>query len=349
MSDSTIGIKVADGSYYPVIDVEFRGTKKLVLTTAKNNQERVQVDLYRGAGSALANATYIDSLVIENIPPAAQGEPEIELLIGIDDDGQLMAEAFDQTTGERQRFDTSLSSVAEPSAGAFPVEGELAELSLDEAPALASEEPVLELSLEDSPAVAVPQEQDLEVPLEGPRQEPTRDQPRVGAFDEKPITGRDYPVTQHDRREEAVHKRGPSVLLLIAFVIIGLALVAAIAYFVYRAISGPAVPPLPANAAPAVTQPAASAPAPAATPAPAAEAPKPAPAPAAEAPKPAPAPAAPAPAKSVVYRIKRGDTLWDISSTYYRNPWLYPKIAKANSIRNPDLIFAGTRIVIPEN
>ncbi|HYW83374.1 MAG TPA: LysM peptidoglycan-binding domain-containing protein, partial [Spirochaetia bacterium] len=34
---------------------------------------------------------------------------------------------------------------------------------------------------------------------------------------------------------------------------------------------------------------------------------------------------------------------------YYRNPWLYPKLAKANSIRNPDLIFAGTRIKIPEN
>jgi len=51
----------------------------------------------------------------------------------------------------------------------------------------------------------------------------------------------------------------------------------------------------------------------------------------------------------VTYRIKNGDTLWDIAATYYRNPWLYPKLAKANSIRNPDLIFAGTRINIPEN
>ena len=51
----------------------------------------------------------------------------------------------------------------------------------------------------------------------------------------------------------------------------------------------------------------------------------------------------------VTYRIKRGDTLWDISATYYRNPWLYHKLARANSIRNPDLIFAGTRIYIPEN
>ncbi|MBA7660883.1 hypothetical protein ES703_68889 [subsurface metagenome] len=51
----------------------------------------------------------------------------------------------------------------------------------------------------------------------------------------------------------------------------------------------------------------------------------------------------------VSYLIKRGDTLWDISSTYYRNPWLYPKIARANGIIDPDIIFAGKTIFIPEN
>lgn len=305
MSDSTIGIKVADGSYYPVIDVDFRGTKKLVLTTAKDNQEKVQVDLYRGAGEALSGATYIDSLVIENIPPAAQGEPEIELLIGIDDNGQLMAEAFDESTGERQRFDTSISSLPERAY-------EEAEFALEE-PSTAGEEQPEELTLEE---------------------------PRGGDFDEAPLTGEDYPVGEKDRREETVHRRGPNVLLLVLFVVLGIALVGAIAYFVYRAISGPAVPPLPVTGTTA----------PAAAPAQPQAAAQPAPAaPAASAPTaPAPAPAAP-PVKSVVYRIKKGDTLWDISSAYYRNPWLYPKIAKANSIPNPDLIFAGTRIVIPEN
>ncbi|MFI5368150.1 MAG: LysM peptidoglycan-binding domain-containing protein [Spirochaetia bacterium] len=72
------------------------------------------------------------------------------------------------------------------------------------------------------------------------------------------------------------------------------------------------------------------------------------PPPAAAAPAPVTAPK-PAATGGVTYRIKNGDTLWDIAGTYYRNPWLYPKLAKANSIRNPDLIFAGTRIKIPEN
>ena len=169
-------------------------------------------------------------------------------------------------------------------------------------------------------------------------------------FEEAPLTGESYPVTAEDRREK-VHARGPNILLLVLFVIFGVLLVAAIAYFVYRSLPGPRVPPLSTTgvtAAPAAQEPQ---PAPAAQAAPAAQ-----PAPAAQAapaPQPAPAPAVtkPKPAASggVTYRIKNGDTLWDIAATYYRNPWLYPKLAKANSIRNPDLIFAGTRIKIPEN
>jgi nucleoid-associated protein YgaU len=293
VSDSTIGIKVADGSYYPVIEADFRGTRKLVITTAKDNQEKVQVDLYRGNGSSISEARYIGSLTIENIAPAAQGEPEIELLIGIDADGQFFAEACDQTTGERQRFDTSLAgstgrdTFVEPE---FSLEGESGE---------------------------------------------------AREFEEPPLTGEDYPVGEKDRREETVHRRAPNILLLVLFVVLGIALVGAIAYFVYRAVSGPVIPPLPTTGAAAPAQ---HAPAPA----PAAPAPAPAPAAASVPASPAPAPAAPSPG-SVTYRIKKGDTLWDISATYYRNPWLYPRLARANSIPNPDLIFAGTRIIIPEN
>ena len=49
----------------------------------------------------------------------------------------------------------------------------------------------------------------------------------------------------------------------------------------------------------------------------------------------------------VQYKIKWGDTLWDLAETYYNNPWLYKKIAAANSIPDPDKIIAGTTIVIP--
>jgi hypothetical protein len=285
LGDSTIGIKVADGTYYPVLEHGFTGRKKLVLTTARDNQSRVQIDLYRGNGSALSQARYIGSLIIENIPAAAQGQPEIELFIGIDVEGQLSAEANDMSTGVSQRFATSLTTFPESQAAddaEFVLEGEMPD-SFEEPSATSDEEAESEAEPE--------------------------------------------PVVEHRRR-------GPNLLLLILFVILGVLLVAAVAYFVYRSIQGPAVPALPSAAQTTAAQPAPTPAAPAAQPSPEKQ-------PAAEA-KPAAAPAA-------SYLIKRGDTLWDLASTYYRNPWLYPRLAKANGIRNPDLIFAGTRITIPAN
>ncbi len=67
-----------------------------------------------------------------------------------------------------------------------------------------------------------------------------------------------------------------------------------------------------------------------------------------KAPAPAEEPAAPAKEEVTQYTIKQGDTLWDISNTYLKDPFLWPFIWKANpSISNPDLIYAGNRLVIP--
>ena len=53
--------------------------------------------------------------------------------------------------------------------------------------------------------------------------------------------------------------------------------------------------------------------------------------------------------KVITYKIKWGDTLWDISAAYYKNPWRYKKIARYNGIKNPNHIVAGTTIKIPED
>lgn len=48
------------------------------------------------------------------------------------------------------------------------------------------------------------------------------------------------------------------------------------------------------------------------------------------------------------YSVKKGDTLWDISSREIADPFLWPKIWKENpEIKNPDLIYPGQMIKIP--
>ncbi|MCR4734375.1 MAG: LysM peptidoglycan-binding domain-containing protein [Treponema sp.] len=61
----------------------------------------------------------------------------------------------------------------------------------------------------------------------------------------------------------------------------------------------------------------------------------------------APAPVVEEKPADVKYKIKWGDTLWDIADTYYKNPWRYKKIARYNGIKNPDYIISGTVILIP--
>ena len=58
-------------------------------------------------------------------------------------------------------------------------------------------------------------------------------------------------------------------------------------------------------------------------------------------------PVTPEKPKDINYKIKWGDTLWDIADTYYKNPWRYKYIAKFNHIKDPDYIISGTYITIP--
>ena len=45
------------------------------------------------------------------------------------------------------------------------------------------------------------------------------------------------------------------------------------------------------------------------------------------------------------YVVKQGDTLWDISRMFLRDPWLWPEIWQVNpQVANPHLIFPGDRL-----
>ncbi len=307
MNASSIGIKIADGSFYPILHGEGGGNKRLVLTTVRDNQESVQIDLYKGYGKELQDARYIGSLMIENIEPGEKGAPEIELIVGIDEEGNLNATADDKATGEKQSLSVSLAAFDETGVYDMP-----------------------DFEIED----------DIDT-LSG-----------VTPEEESRLTSEKYTEEEEPQEEEEeprARKKHP--FLLIGFIILGLVVIAILALLLYRNLQGPEVPALEAEAGPQVKSVQEEA---------AEEAEVPEEEPAEVAPggvtavpagEPVPpveeAPAETPSAGGVWYRIKWGDTLWDISNAFYKNPWLYPVIAEKNNIKNPDFILAETKIYIP--
>jgi hypothetical protein len=325
-----IGIRLADGKFYPILDEGDAIKKRLVLTTVKDEQTSVQIDVYRGSKDILEERSYIGSLVIENIPARPKGEPDIRLDLGLDDDGNLSAYAKELVSGEHQALSVSLKDLSEEEKYEIP------DFDFQEDESLGAGD----FDLGDTAGEDFSEENPF-------------------AESETPVTGANtltrieedyrYGEPEDEAKDEPKVKRSPLVPILLS--VAALLLILALAFVIFKC-GADRQPAPPASAAPAAQAPVAQAPAPTPAPAPApapAAAPTPAPAPAATpAPAPTPAPAAATTQTGgVQHKIRWGDTLWDISIAYYRTPWLYGKIAKANNIKNPDLIISGTTILIP--
>jgi len=329
---STIGIKIANGEFYSIVEENSQVKKRLVLTTVHDNQQSVQIDLYRSSTGTMADAFYIGSLVLEDIKSRSKGEPSVELVISSASNGNISANAVDlDASGGRQTLNVSLKSMEEN---------------------LGADIPDFEFDNSESTPKGLYEETD-EPPVEKKKKK--------------------FPWLL-------------VVLAALVLVAAGL-LVWLFFFRGYNPLASFIKPtaPISQNQPAETTTPAAqSTPQPEASPAepsaataqsatPQPEATQPVAAPAVQnAPppviqSPAQAPAAtasanrqrpPAPVASynvpavipregVPYRIRYGDTLWAIADAFYRNPWLYSRIARFNNIRNPDLIISGTTIIVP--
>jgi hypothetical protein len=307
-----IGLKLADGEFYPVLQDGTAARKRLVVTTVQDGQPSVQIDLYRGEGATIEGATYIGSLVVEGIPKMDKGEPDIRMDLGLDADGTLSAFAQEASTGASQSLKVSLESLSEEEKYEIP---------------------------------------DFEFSEDAHKSEASFSDADFEETDSLPPEADSVQLLQDVRNEadaaEALEKPKGKALRIVLVALAILLILGLAAFLVWKFVLPPAAAP--AAPAAAVTEPA---PAPETakieTPAPAEVASEPAPVA-----EPAPAPEPPKQKAvafkkpGVTYKIKWGDTLWDLSYSYYRDPWVYMRIAKANKIKNPDLIICGHKLWIP--
>ena len=106
----TIGIKLADGTFYPILEEGVAKKRMLDLTTAKDNQTKVQIDLYRSENGTMEDAEYVDTLEVTKLNPHPNGEPELHLSVGLDEDNKLTAEVVDPETGKKSETEVTLLS-----------------------------------------------------------------------------------------------------------------------------------------------------------------------------------------------------------------------------------------------
>lgn len=105
-----IGIKLADGTFFPILEEGSPEKKEINLTTVKDNQTKVKVDLYRGEKSSIDEAEYLDTLEISKMKKHPNGEPNIGLEISLDEKNELSAKIVDKESGAESQVSISLLS-----------------------------------------------------------------------------------------------------------------------------------------------------------------------------------------------------------------------------------------------
>ncbi|MDR2181131.1 MAG: Hsp70 family protein [Treponema sp.] len=324
---ATIGIKVANGDFCSILQEGSTVKKRLILTTVHDSQKSVQIDLYKSLSQTMADALYIGSLVVDKIAPKPKGEPSIELTISSSADGTISAESSDlgNPSQEKQQLSLSLTSFEEDKNdyADFDIEDHAYEKlapEKDEKPRTFPWAPIIILGVI------------LALICLGLWFFLARGLSLRSLFGEAPRTEAAAPS------REAVPP-------------------------VQQASVSPVTDP-PAPEPPQITAAAADPPPAAQIPPSAAQAPARGPPAVAQAPARSPPPAARTasprkppvyshkipqtiPPEGASYTLRWGDTLWDISEVFYRNPWLYRNIVRFNEVRNPNLIVSGTEIKIP--
>jgi len=108
----TLSVETLGGIATPIIE---RNTtipvrKSQIFSTATDNQTQVEIHVVQGERPMAADNKTLGRFILDGIPPAPRGVPQIEVTFDIDADGILHVSAKDLATGREQKITITASS-----------------------------------------------------------------------------------------------------------------------------------------------------------------------------------------------------------------------------------------------
>ncbi len=108
----TLGIETLGGVATPLIErnTTIPAKKSQIFSTAADNQPSVEINVIQGERKMASDNTSLGRFILDGIPPARRGIPQIEVTFDIDANGIVTVTAKDKGTGKEQKITIASSS-----------------------------------------------------------------------------------------------------------------------------------------------------------------------------------------------------------------------------------------------